>query len=291
MSSPTLPSAPLRLYFWQHPLPEELDNARSAEPITQALLDAIEKGEVLGQRLGEERFLPADRHDYQVDTYKRMGTVTLRLGEVEVDLLADTWGRSEPRWWKLSTIELYLTHPANCWSELVKVWRHCTAALEGLGYQETSLRWGHLAIKTWQMAQSLADDDQIAALGKRWVQAVLNDTKRDDGRPMTHPYRILNVPHMPAEWIEQVLQEPRVIEQCKLLDLQNLQSRFLPAGVRNLKALESLNLSHSKISTLPKWLGELTQLRKIIIRRTPLKRKKKKIEAQLAAILPGCVLE
>jgi hypothetical protein len=47
--------------------------------------------------------------------------------------------------------------------------------------------------------------------------------------------------------------------------------------------------THTAFAALPEWLGEFTQLRKIIIRRTPLKRKKN--EAQLAAILPGCELE
>lgn len=306
MPSHTTPSEPLRLYFTQpaeswHQLPEWLKNARSAEPITQALLGAVEEGEVVGQSLGPQRITSGPDHYEEEVYYTRMCTVTLRLGEVEVALLIQTKTNdfeevmtiSKKRRWILSTVELYLTHPANRWSELDEVWRRCSAALEGLDYRESSLLWGRGAFKIWQLAQSLADDDQFAALGKRWVQAVLDDTKYNDGgilRPMPLPYRALTVPHMPAEWIEQVLQDPRVIEQCMHLDLQYLQSRSLPAGVRHLKALESLDLSQSKISTLPEWLGELTQLWKISIWRTPLKRKKKKIEAQLAAILPDCEL-
>ena len=48
--------------------------------------------------------------------------------------------------------------------------------------------------------------------------------------------------------------------------------------------------THTAFAALLEWLGEFTQLRKIIIRRTPLKRQKQ-TEAPLAAILPGCELE
>ena len=61
------------------------------------------------------------------------------------------------------------------------------------------------------------------------------------------------------------------IKKCRLgkeneLDLSHLKMKELPAGVKDLKNLATLNLSYNELTSLPDWIGVFSSLKSLNLR-------------------------